>query len=107
MGDINIVTQPTTDVPASVQASPAQPSPAQASAVQVTPPSTVDGNQAGTEISGTLYQMWNEQKAMIADMSKQIEMLKEQNAKLAMNATSETSNMSMEESMADFFGYNE
>lgn len=44
---------------------------------------------------------------MIADMSRQIEMLKEQNAKLSMNATSEISSMSIEESMAEFFGYTE
>jgi len=127
MGDINIVTQPTSDVPPivntdTIQTSPANPSPTQPSTANPDPAkqllntlygmSTVEqmGQQntalPGGVASGVL-ELYTQQKELLNQQAEQIKQLKEQNAKLAMNVAVDDTNDTLEEALASFFGYND
>lgn len=115
MGDINIVQQPTSDVPDTLFNSPAQPTPAQNLPAQpstllaqqslVQQSSTAEQQSTGAVVSSALEEMFKQQKSMIESQAAEIALLKEQNAKLALNKTVEDDNATIEEAMADFFGY--
>lgn len=115
MGDINIVQQPTSDVPDTLFNSPAQTTPAQILPAQPSTllaqqtlaqqSSTVEQQSTGAVVSSALEEMFKQQKSMIENQAAEIALLKEQNAKLALNKTVKNDNPSIEEAMADFFGY--
>ena len=121
MGDINIVTQPMSDVPSNLfnagePFNPTPSTPAQPTTTQTQPASlTPQQNTAGSAVEqladpqgvvGAVMKMYDESKKLIESQAQQIKELKDQNAKLAMNGSGgNVSSVSIEEAMADFFGY--
>ena len=115
MGDINIVQQPTSDVPANLFDSPAQSTATQTTTVQspatlatqslAQQSSTVEQQSTGAVVSGALEEMFKQQKSLIESQAAEIALLKEQNAKLALNQSVEDNNSTIEEALADLFGY--
>lgn len=111
MGDINIVTQPTTDVPANLfteqiskdSSEAAHGSSTQTSTSTALASSTAEQSTAASGVNMGLQEMLEKQSKLIEQMSQEIQLLKSGKTKSTMATNAETK--TIEESMAEFFGY--
>lgn len=115
MAELNTVLQPTTDVPstlftASVQTSPAQATPsvalpAQPQATPVAQSSTAEPTAQAATVNKGLEEMVVKQNELIQQMYNELQLVKKG---AVMSAMAQKNNeTSIEEKLADFFGYTE
>lgn len=101
MGDINIVTQPINpNEAATALANPTKPE-----ATSEQPSSTTEQSTAGEQAGSAMEKLIETMTANMEKMNAEIQSLKSANATSALVGTAESSSSTIEESMADFFGY--
>lgn len=108
MGDINIVTQPTN--PNEIQQALAMPAQPEATIPPSTPAQVSSTNEpagATQVIDSQVTELLKTMNKAMESMQSEIQALKGSNAKMALAGVAESGSSTIEESLADFFGYNQ